>query len=135
MKIPILLLLTFSLLSCSSNLKCDDFRNGNFYIESENDTIDKIVIVRKRNSQKEWVNEIGNGKSGDIKLNWIDECTYRINYDETSKNFTKREKLINDNNGILVEKIFIIGRCMNYKATMKRKDGKIIERFGKICKE
>ena len=42
---------------------------------------------------------------------------------------------MNENNGIVVEKIQIIGRCMEYSATMKSNDGRIIEQKGTICKE
>lgn len=70
-----------------------------------------------------------------INLKWIDNCNYRAFRDE-SKEINKISKMINDNNGILVEKIKIEERCFHYKSSWKSlDDGKEISLYGRLCKE
>ncbi|SDF25167.1 hypothetical protein SAMN05421636_1313 [Pricia antarctica] len=45
------------------------------------------------------------------------------------------EKWINENNGIVVSKRKIEGKCMFYNATMTTNDGQKISQKGTICAE
>ncbi|MEQ6122978.1 hypothetical protein AAON49_02105 [Pseudotenacibaculum sp. MALMAid0570] len=116
------------------NLKCKDFRKGKFFIVSDSIYRVKINIVRKETSQIEYVK----GDEKRIKhevINWLDDCTYRLKYDENKMELDEMEKWINNNNGLLVKKINITGKCMIYEASLETKEGKTLSQKGKICKE
>jgi len=69
------------------------------------------------------------------KIEWIDECSYRLTYDESKGQLDEEEQWINDNNGIVVSKIQIEEKCMIYNASMTTTDGQVISQKGIICKE
>lgn len=156
------LILIFSLIAFNSfaqNLTCEDFKTGKFYIPTENenetkftvikkdssdtisqefteqrDSIKKYVIIRKESTQVEWRNGINIGEPLNEIIKWINKCTYRLTYDDSNTNLTEQQQMVNDYNGIVVEKISIKGNCMNYKATMILDDGYEIVQSGIICK-
>ncbi|MBC9796794.1 hypothetical protein [Sinomicrobium weinanense] len=159
MKRTILLLLTTLLIGLkvnSQNLTCSDFKTGRFYIPKtkeigkytvvSNDSIweftadidtsvKKHVVVREKNTQIEWENEIGNGSPRHEIIEWIDDCTYRLTYDASKSELEDDKQWINKNNGIIVSKNKIEGNCMHYTATMILNDGSKISQNGIICKE
>lgn len=69
-----------------------------------------------------------------VKLNWIDGCTYVGKFNSAKTKLQDYQKFINDNGGILVEKIKIEGKCFFYRSTLKLEDESIIIN-GKICKQ
>ncbi|WP_091874467.1 hypothetical protein [Pricia antarctica] len=97
--------------------------------------MNKTVIIRKEKSQTEWTNGIGNGIPKHEIIEWIDNCTYRLTYDSSMTKLDETEKWINENNGIVVSKRKIEGKCMFYNATMTTNDGQKISQKGTICAE
>ena len=159
MKKSTILYLPIILLGIKMNaqeLTCEDFKIGEFYIPEtkdmaeytivENDSISeftlerdssikKYIVIRKKNSQTEWKNGIGNGNPEYEKIEWIDDCTYRLTYDSTKSELDEGKKWVNDNNGIVVSKVKIENKCLYYTATMTTNDGQKISQNGIICKE
>ncbi len=155
-KILFFLLTLIGLNSCAQELTCSDFHLGEFYIPTteelknlriiKNDsiqnfelqldsTVTKTVIERKENFQIEWVNKIGNGQPVYEKIEWIDDCTYRLTYDESKMELDGTEKWINKNNGIVVTRRKIENNCLFYTATMTTENGKKLSQRGVICKK
>ncbi|MFY0632074.1 MAG: hypothetical protein JXR05_17070 [Flavobacteriaceae bacterium] len=149
-----ILMFPFALLA--QDLTCDDFKTGTFYILSteqlekitvvSNDSINEIniprdkkiekaIIIRKKKTQIEWKNGLNKGKPDYIVIEWIDDCTYRSTYDSSKMDLDEDKRWFNKNNGIIVSKVKIEGRCMLYKATMTTTDGQKISQNGKLCKE
>lgn len=152
-----LLFASISIFSCKSQeLTCTDFKVGIFYIPRTEElkkmtvvtnhsikdfeikldsTVHKTVVVRKEKTQVEWTNKIGNGNPEHEIIEWIDDCTYRLTYDTALSELDEEKKWINENNGIVVSKIKIEGKCMFYDATMTTNEGQRISQEGVICKE
>ena len=149
-------ILLIGFISKAQDLTCADFKIGNFYIPEDDElknytiilndsinefTIDrdkyikKWVIIREKNTQTEWVNGLNNGTPLYAIIEWIDDCTYRLTYDGNKTKLKDYEKWVNENNGIVVENVQIIGKCMKYKGTMTTNDEEKISQNGTICKE
>lgn len=154
--ISLLIIILIGLHSCAQDLTCADFQNGKFYIPASDkmknytivssDSTKKVVnneqpnfknytIIRDKNTQIEWAEGLNVGIPAYEKIEWINDCTYRLTYDKAKTELDDRQKWINENNGIIVSKIKIEGRCMLYKATMTTIDGVETSQNGKICKE
>jgi len=140
----------------AQELTCADFHTGEFYIPTteelnkftiiKNDsikdfklqmdsTVTKTVIIREKETQTEWANGIGNGQPAYEKIEWIDDCTYRLTYDESKMDLDEMEKFTNENNGIVVSKREIEGKCLFYTATMTTNGGEKLSQSGVICKK
>jgi len=132
------------LTTSAQELTCADFKIGKFFIPTTEElekitvvtndsisdfrikmdsTINKTVIVRKKNTQIEWKNGIGNGIPEHEIIEWIDDCTYRLTYDASKSELDEEKKWINDNNGIVVSKTKIENNCLFYTATMTTNEG------------
>jgi hypothetical protein len=130
-------LLSFFLLlaTCSAigqDLTCADFKEGSFVIPGKDGQPNALEIIREVNTQMEIK---GDGETDFVNLEWIDDCTYRLTYEEGEAETDEQKRFINDNNGIVVTKIKIEGRCMTYKATITTLEGEKMSQEGKICKE
>jgi hypothetical protein len=155
-KLLILILISIGIRSYTQSLTCTDFKTGSFFIPtteelkkftvSSKDSINEYLlkrdekikrysIIRKENTQLEWKEGIDNGKPEYETIEWIDDCTYRLKYSSEKNKLTPEKKWVNDNNGIVVSKIKISGKCMQYKAVMTTNDGRVIEQKGTLCKE
>ncbi|PVW16317.1 hypothetical protein DDV96_03375 [Marixanthomonas spongiae] len=126
--------------SCAQKLTCADFKNGEFYVPADEETPFNYKIIRKGNKQIEILLDPENKIADDFNkkayeiIEWIDDCTYRLKYDENRMKITKNQQFINDNNGILTELIKIEGTCYYYKSTLNV--NREIERIdGRICIE
>ncbi|WP_152971501.1 hypothetical protein [Lacinutrix algicola] len=97
--------------------------------------VNRYVVIREKNSQTEWKNGIGNGNPTYEILEWIDDCTYRLTYDSSKGEMDEMTKWVNENNGIVVSKIKIEGKCLFYDATMTTNEGQKISQEGIICLE
>ena len=131
----IVLFLIFIVSSCQKDLSCSDFKEGTFSMRTKNRN---FTIVRKGNIQIEFKKGIKskiNTESIRLILDWVDDCSYRLKFDESKMILKDHEKYLNDNDGILVEIIRIKGNCMDYNSKMITKEGKTIEQKGSICKE
>ena len=156
LKILLLTLCLSGFCSYSQKLTCSDFKTGKFYIPTNeelkkytitsNDSIKKFsiqpdenikryVVIRKKNTQTEWKNGIGIGNPINIIIEWIDECTYRLKFDSSKGEMDDKAIWVNENNGIVVSKTKIEGKCMFYNATMTSNKGEKISQNGIICKE
>ena len=153
----IILLLFWSSSILSQDLKCKDFNTGKFYIPNKNDnlleftvsfkdsiykympkidsTVTRIVQLRSAKTQIEWANGFNKGTPKYELIEWIDDCTYRLKYDEAKQHLDQTEKWINESNGIVVSKIKIEKNCMLYNAVLTSKDGRSFSQKGLICKE
>ncbi|MFI1770288.1 hypothetical protein [Thalassobellus citreus] len=148
--------LLIGLTSSAQELSCSDFKNGKFYIPwtqkyaqisiVSNDTIfdikpirdtifTKQIVIRENHSQSKWENNIETGQPTYEIIEWIDDCTYRLTYDSSKMDLNGNQKWINDNNGIIVAKTKIEGKCLFYTSTMTLEDGDKISRNGIICLE
>ena len=137
------------LLSCNQDLTCADFKTGKFYIPEtkeegkltiiKNDSvfeqtykidpdIQKYIIIREKNSQIEWTNEVGNGQPAYVNIEWIDDCSYRLTYDSSKSESEK-------GNGVIVTKRKIENNCFFYTASSTTSEGETISQDGIICKE
>ena len=151
-----LALLLIGLNSFSQGLTCADFITGKFYIPVSEEltkytvisndsikeftpeidsTIKKHIVIRQENTQIEWINGIDNGTPEYEIIEWIDDCTYRLTYDSSKTDLDQEKKWVNKNNGIIISKIKIEGKCMYYKSTMITTDGQEISSDGIICAE
>jgi hypothetical protein len=124
----------------AQELTCSDFKNGDFYISADKETLVAYKIIRNGNEQTEIVQDPDNRLGTDYNktsyevIEWIDDCTYRLKYDDTKMKLSKFQKLLNDNNGILTEMVKIEGKCFYYKSTLSVNGvAQVIN--GKICKE
>ncbi|TYP71561.1 hypothetical protein [Aquimarina intermedia] len=140
----------------AQELTCADFRTGTFYIPTSDEmkkytitsndsiskistprdiTINKYIVIREENSQIEWIKGVDIGNPEYEILEWIDDCTYRLTYDESKGALSEEKKWINENNGIVITKSRIDGKCMFYDAIMTTNDGRKISQKGIICAE
>lgn len=151
-----LLILFCTLNLFGQELTCEDFKLGEFYIPTDNanetvfyvykdgeliqeisqpvDSIEKYVVIKKEKTQIEWKNKIGFGDPTHENIEWIDDCSYRLTYD-LEKNKSRGEESFINGKELLIEKIKIVDRCMEYSATLEMPDGIKVVQKSKICKE
>ena len=128
--------------SCGQNLQCEDFKNGTYTIEIAIPIKMKGKLIRNGNEQKEVITEIPDElkDSGLLhktvygKIEWIDDCSYRLIYDESKDELNESQKLINSFGGILTEFIKIEDDCLYYKSSIKVNGNEEVIN-GVICKE
>lgn len=140
----------------SQELTCTDFKTGQFYIPetieitkykaiSNNNHLEfitkcdtviiKHIVIREGNTQIEWMKGIGKGEPDYEIIEWIDDCSYRLTYDDSKMKLDKGKRWINRNDGIVVSKTKIEGNCMFYNATLTTNKGQKITQEGIICLE
>lgn len=116
-----------------NDLQCKDFINGMFFIPAKNKEEKLLKIERNGISQLEYYD-----KNQEILvyaiIEWIDDCSYKLIYDDTRAELDIDQKFINDNGGLIIEKEEIIGKCLSYKSTLIV-NGNPMSMQGKICKE
>lgn len=136
MKNPILLItFLFGLTTSAQELKCADFINGTFIVPKESENEPQYKLIRNGNSQIEVIEKDGQTITLYGILEWIDECSYKLTYDETKMNLPKEIQYVNDNGGIVSELIKIENNCFFYKSVLVI-EGKVSKRIdGKFCKE
>lgn len=144
-KTPFILPLTFimaAMVSFSQDLTCEDFREGIFIADTREVKGLKWKVIRKGNQQIEQAIEIPETleKENYTKevlyeiIEWIDDCTYSLKYDDSKFELNAYQKFINDNGGVINQITKIEGNCFYYVSTLKvNGQEQIIE--GKLCKE
>ncbi|MFC0605375.1 hypothetical protein [Winogradskyella pulchriflava] len=123
-------------------LTCEDFKEGTFKTEVSEPIKIKWEIIRTQNEQTEIIKEIPEeykdlGYPSDphyVKIEWIDDCSYRATYDDSKSKLTESQKFINSIGGITTEVIKIEGNCFYYKSIMKVEEHEQVME-GKMCKE
>lgn len=129
-------------ISFAQNLKCEDFREGTFTIENTSPVKMNGKLIRNGSEQCEIYAELPTefkslgleNKSIYGKLQWIDDCSYRMTYDELKYELSESEKLINSFGGILTELVKIEENCFYYKSSVKF-NGNVMVVYGIICKQ
>ncbi|MGM5470453.1 hypothetical protein ACS386_09255 [Flavobacteriaceae bacterium LMO-SS05] len=140
------ILIIFGLIGINTfgqELSCNDFKNGIFKTIIEEPMRIEIQLVREGDSQIEKIVNapqelIDMGYPTDKKnygtIQWIDDCSYILIYDETNTELTESQKLVNNGGGLLTEFVKIEGKCFYYKSSIKNDpNGLVVE--GKYCKE
>jgi hypothetical protein len=136
-----ILFFSFLLLSInfySQELTCADFKVGNFVVKMDSEK-DPYKLIRYENYQIEIVNKSINETSEkeNIKytnnLEWIDDCTYKVEYDEVKMELNAFQKAINEN-GVLVKMKKIKGKYLYFDSFLSY-EGKTIKLSGKMYKE
>lgn len=123
-------------------LDCSDLRNGIFFAEVNEPFKAKWKITRTENQQIEEiieipkeVKEMGYPTDPHYELiEWIDNCSYILKYDESKSDLTDSQKVINDNGGVLTTITEIDGNCYYYTSTLII-NGTQQKMDGKICTE
>ena len=139
-KILFLTIILIGLNSCAQELTCLDFKNGNFYVPADQETLLTYKLIRNGNQQTEIIEDPENTLGKDSNktayeiIEWIDDCTYRLKYDESKMELSEYQKFLNHNNGVLNELVKIEGKCFYFKSTLNV-NGEIQVMNGKICKE
>ena len=87
------------------------------------------TVIRNGNSQVEKTN----GGYFNI-LEWIDDCNYRIKYDESKMTLNAFQKKMNDDNGVLVKVNKIVGKYLYFDSFIPQ-DGKMIKISGKMYRQ
>lgn len=62
----------FCITSCSDDLSCEQFKNGEFKLGTNSD----IRILRDGNTQKEYSNNPNENFTDEYRINWLDDCSY-----------------------------------------------------------
>ena len=119
---------------------CNDFKTGSFYIPPTDNLPVSYKVERVGETQTESVQSSPKGLLTDETvatqygvLKWIDDCSYRIWYDETKGQLTEVQQMINRNNGVLIEFLSVEGNCVNYRGTLEKPD-EIVTFLGQQCK-
>lgn len=139
-KIILLSILIIGFNSYSQELTCKDFKNGTFIVPKDEMIPTSFKIIRNGNSQIEFVMNPDEVDEPELKeksyeiIEWIDDCTYKLKYDESKMKLTESKQFINDNGGIMTEMIKIEGKCFFYKSTLTV-NGQTQRIDGKICTE
>ena len=140
-KLFLVIISVFSIDLYGQDLNCEDFKNGTFKAIIKAPFKMEWEIIRKGDTQTELIEkqpdynfdmELPKKQYGLIE--WIDDCTYILRYDETKIALTDQQKLVNAANGVLTELIKIEGNCFWYKATLEYQ-GQTQRIEGKLCKE
>ena len=133
------------ILICCNNiiaqeLTCLDFKTGTFYIYASETAPINVKIDRGLDTQIEYLLNYTEIKTQELKektfekIQWIDDCTFRVIYDDSKMELDEFGKFVNSNNGLINKLISIEGKCAIYESSLVH-DGKM-EKFNMtICKE
>ncbi len=121
--------------SSAQNLSCSDFQNGTFTIPNESGSQSEYKLIREGKVQMEVV-EIEDEKFTIYGIiEWINECSYILKYDNSKMSLPEELQFINDHGGIVTDLIKIEDKCFYYKSVLII-DGKETQRIdGKFCKD
>lgn len=120
---------------------CEDFKTGDFYIPPTESLPVSYRVNRTGESQVETVQTSPKGLLDEEAvtpqhgiLKWIDDCSYRIWFDETKGPLSEVQQMINRNNGVLIEFLSVDGNCVNFRSTLEKQD-EIVTFLGQQCKD
>lgn len=119
----------------AQDLTCKDFKEGTFITGYSEEQVPLYKLIRRGGSQTEKVKGIRDYKT-DLygKLEWVDDCTYRLYYDGSKMPLSKFHQFFNDNGGAVTKMVKIEGRCLYYESTLTTNE-EAITITGKLCKE
>lgn len=98
-KISSLLLLVL-IISCGKKTSCSDFKSGTFLISKDTSFVKTQKIIRENNSD---IQISSKGDTVFAKIEWLNECSYKLKFDKTKMHLSNFQININTNKGILVE--------------------------------
>lgn len=128
-------------MSFGQELTCVDFKNGTFDMYTLTPPLLEWQMTRTGNTQIETITKIPEefkdlgypmGPKG-LRIEWIDECTYKLFAEDSNGELDEISQLINDSGGIFTEFIKIEDNCFYYKSTCTI-EGEAMVSEGKICK-
>ena len=111
----------------TSNLTCEDFKEGKFK-RLDSDGIKSYEIHRTKNQQKEVFDD---GKFDLLEIQYFDNCSYLLTYLDTNED--PFEEWVNASGGILVEMIEIKSDTFYYLASIET-DSMQFEQKGMLIK-
>jgi hypothetical protein len=122
--------------------QCSNFKTGVFYAEVREPFAIKWKVTRNGNQQIEEVlelpdeaKELGYPTTPQYEIiEWIDECTYRLIYDESKFELSETQKTINESGGAVNRIVKVEGKCHYYISTVVI-NGKEMSMEGKLCSE
>jgi|SRR5699024_9341696 len=130
-RVFILMFFLICLTSCSQELKCNDFKNGNFIVPNDTEGTTPYRIIRNDTLQTEIDSE---GVKRYSKIKWLDDCSYVVTYDAQKMQLSNFQKDVNNVGGVIVKVTKIEDNCFYYTSNIKGDDGsKSID--GVMCKE
>lgn len=119
------------LTSCSQELKCNDFKNGNFIVPNDTEGTIPYRIIRNDTLQTEIDSE---GVKRYSKIKWLDDCSYVVTYNAQKMQLSNFQKDVNNVGGVIVKVTKIEDNFFYYTSNVKGDDGsKSID--GVMCKE
>lgn len=86
--------------SCNKKTSCTDFKSGTFLISKDTSFVKAQKIIRKNNLD---IQISPKGDSIFAKLEWLNDCSYKLKFDKSKMHLSNFQININTNNGILVE--------------------------------
>lgn len=138
----IILIFTFiAINNYGQDIKCTDLKDGIFTIKVSEPFEMKFKVIRNGNEQKEILIEVPEKLKDSGLLNytiygvvkWIDDCSYRLVYDESKMELDETQKMINSVGGVLTEFVKVEENCFHYKSLVKYSEkDQVIN--GIICK-
>ena len=69
------------LMSCSQDVPCSEFTEGEFKLGTSSD----VRILRSGNTQKEYSLNPDEDFIDEYRINWLDECTYSATLEKTNR--------------------------------------------------
>ncbi|MCK0110488.1 hypothetical protein MWU58_14410 [Flavobacteriaceae bacterium S0825] len=140
-KYILIMIILISANSHSQQLTCENFKNGTFIIPADETLPISIRVERNGNNQTEIIlnPEVIDAEDLELRktffeiIEWIDDCSYRITYNETKMTLDEHQKFVNENGGLLVEMVKIEGSCFYYMSSIDV-DGEVVSVNGKLCK-
>jgi len=117
----------------AQELTCDDFKIGTFNSPSPYTDNEIVMIERDSTGQIETIVIDGKEKKVYETIEWIDQCTYRLKYDDTKMELDDMQKLVNSMNGVTVKHVEFENGCVIYEATLTRDDGEQLSQRSKLC--
>ena len=135
------LLIYVSFFSFGQETNCPGFKEGVFTVSVEKPKPLTWRVVRAGSKQREYLtvkaDKPGEEPSTLIQygiITWLDDCFYKILFDDTIVPLTNEQKFINNSGGVYGEVIKIIDNCYFVEATTAL-DGKQYKMQAKMCKE
>lgn len=120
---------------------CAAFKEGSFYIPPTDKLPVSYKVERNGETQIETVKSSPKGllteETEDTQyavVKWLDNCSYRLWYDESRGPLSAVQQMINRNNGILVELLSVDGNCVNFRSTLVKPE-EIVTILGQQCKD
>ena len=104
--------LSFFLAAIMPQHKCQDVRNGNYYFQPRNSS-KKFLVIRTDSIQKEV--EFNSYDTTYWKINWITECSFTLEFANSTKNITIQEKSFYASRRVVVNVITVTKDYYSFK--------------------